>query len=255
MAGAGNQNNAVRPSMAGAPAPRPHTMSAGAPPPHTTPVIGGQVQQPQQPGIFGQAAGAFNGALSGTERAMGMPDIGAFQNPYTQQVVGNSMDAMNRARQMTLNDVGAAATGAGAFGGSRHGIAEAETNRNFFDSAGQMAGNLNMQGFNTALQGAQNQQQMQLAGAGQLGNLAGQGFGMGQSINQAQNQQGTQQQAVMQALIDAARGQVGGFTGSPGQSLQLPLAALGAIPGGGGQTSTTSQRPGLFNILGLLAGL
>lgn len=214
---------------------------------------GGTPQQPAN--VYQQSAGAYQGALGGTAAAMGGPNIAAFQNPYTQQVVGTSLGALNRARQMGINDIGAQARQAGAFGGSRHGVAEAETNRAFMDQAGQMASNLNMQGFNTALGAAQNQQNTMLQGAGQLGNLANLGFGFGQQIGQTQGAQGAQQQALQQALIDAAKAQYGGYTSSPQMSLSGPLAAVGGIPGGGGQTQKTTQSPGLFNIFGALLGL
>lgn len=204
-----------------------------------------------QPGqsVFNQSAGAYTGALQGTQGVMqGMPNVNAFLNPFTENVVNTSMDALNRSRQMTMQDLNAQAVGAKAFGGSRHGIAQAETNRNFFDQAGQLAGNLYNTGFNTALGAAQQQQQTQLGAAGQMGTLANLGFGFGTQLNQQQAQQGALQQAMMQSLIDAAKGQYGGFTGAPAQSLQLPLAALGAA-NMGQQTQTTSRKPGLFDYL------
>jgi hypothetical protein len=103
-----------------------------------------------------------------------------------------------------------------------------------------------MQGFNTALGAAQNQQ-------GMMSQLAGQGFGFGQQIGQQQMQQGGLQQGLMQSLIDSARGQYGGFTGAPSQSLAGPMAALSAA-NMGQQTETERQQPGLFNYLSLLLG-
>lgn len=205
--------------------------------------------QPNQPSVFNQSADAYNAALTGTQGAMGMPNIGAFANPFTNQVIDTSMNALNRSRQMAMNDVGAQATRAGAFGGSRLGVAEAETNRAFMDQAGQMAANLNMQGFNSALGAAQQQQQNQLSAAGQMGSLANLGFGFGQQINKDMMQQGSAQQLLIQELINAARGQFGGFTGAPGQALSLPLAALGAAPVP--QSETQTRQPGLFDYLTL----
>lgn len=208
-----------------------------------------------QPGqnVFDQSANAYTSALQGTQGAMMRgPNIGAFMNPFTQGVVNTSMDALNRARQMSMNDLGAQATAAKAFGGSRQGVAEAETNRNFFDQAGQMASNLYNTGFNTALGAAQQQQGLQLNAANQMGNLANLGFGFGTQLTNQQLQQGNQQQAMMQALIDAAKGQYAGFTGAPTASLQLPLAALGAS-NMGQQTTTETQKRGLFDYLTLAA--
>lgn len=213
------------------------------------------VQAPNFGGnVFQQSQQALTGALQGTTAAgMNMPDISAFQNPYNQQVIDASMADLERQRLMQQNQLGAQATAARAFGGSRQGIAEAETNRAFAQQGGQLAAQLRQQGFNTALQAAQGQQGQQLGAAAQLGNLAQQGFNMGQSINQQQQQFGTMQQAINQALIDAARAQYGGFTGAPMASLSAPLAAVGAA-NMGQNTSTQTQRPGLFNYLSLGLG-
>lgn len=222
-------------------------MAGGANPRNVqTPNVGGNV--------FQQSQQALTGALQGTTAAgMNMPDISAFQNPYNQQVIDTTMADLERQRQMQQNLLGAQATTARAFGGSRQGIAEAETNRAFAQQGGQLAAQLRQQGFNTALQAAQGQQGQQLAAAGQLGNLSQQGFNMGQAINQQQQQFGTMQQAINQALIDAAKAQYSGFTGSPMTSLSAPLAALGAADMGQ-QTSTQKQSPGLFNYLALGLG-
>ena len=222
-------------------------MAGGANPQNVqTPNFGGNV--------FQQSQQALTGALQGTTAAgMNQPDIMAFQNPYTQQVIDASMADLERQRLMQQNQLGAQATAANAFGGSRQGIAEAETNRAFAQQGGQLASGLRMQGFNTALGAAQNQQQQQLNAAGQLGNLSQQGFGMGQAINQQQQQFGTMQQAINQALIDAARNQYAGFAGAPGQSLAYPLAAVGAA-NMGQQTQTARNQPGLFNYLSLGLG-
>jgi hypothetical protein len=212
------------------------------------------VQAPNFGGnVFQQSSNAYTQALQGTTAAGGMPNISAFQNPYTQQVIDTSMADLERQRLMQQNQLGQQASAARAFGGSRQGIAEAETNRAFAEQGGQLAAQLRQQGFNTALGAAQNQQGQQLAAAGQLGNLSQQGFNMGQSINQQQQQFGTMQQAINQALIDAARGQYGGFTGSPTQSLSTLLGALGGA-NMGQQTSTQTQQPGLFNYLSLGLG-
>lgn len=189
--------------------------------------------------VFQTSSNLFNAAAGG-------PNIGQFFNPYTTEVINQSLADLERQRQTQINSTGAAASQAGAFGGSRHGVAEAQTNLGFGQQGAQMASGLRQQGFNTALQAAQNQQQTQ-------SQLAGQGFGFGQAINNQQTQQGASVQAMNQALIDAAREQYGGFTGAPQNSLASILAALGAMP----YQSTTkqTQNPGLFGILGALAGI
>jgi hypothetical protein len=189
-----------------------------------------------RPNVFNQAAGAYNTALQG-------PNIGQFMNPFTQNVTNRTMADIGTAQQMGMNQLGADATRAGAFGGSRHGVAEAQTNAGFIKQMADTSANLNMQGFNTALGAAQNQQ-------GVMSQLAGQGFGFGQQLNQQQMQQGQMQQAIQQALIDAAKGQYAGFTGAPERSIQLPMAAVGAA-NMGQSTQTSTRTPGLFDYLTL----
>jgi hypothetical protein len=273
-----------------------------------TPASGGNV--------FQQSAQGLTGAMGGAQAAMGYQPqqvgtsfgynpqnvtaqsaaggIGTYMNPYTQQVIDTSMADLERQRQMQQNQLGAQASAARAFGGSRQAIAEAETNRGFAQQGGQLAAQLRQQGFQTALGASQqdvaNQMQaalanqaaggratefgqqlgfqgqtanqqaglsganLRLSGAGQLGGLAQQGFNMGQQIGQQQFQQGQAQQLLNQALIDAARAQYSGFTGAPAASLSLPLAALG-IADMGQQTQTDRTRPGLLNYLSAGLGL
>lgn len=207
-------------------------------------------QNTAQPSVYNQSSQAYNAALGGTGAiAAGQgPNIGQFFNPFTQAVTGQTMADLERQRQMQQNTIGTQASQAGAFGGSRHGVAEALTNEAFARQGANTFANLNQQGFNTALGAAQQQQQTQLGALGQLGNLSQQGFNYGQAIGQQQATQGAQQQMLQQALIDAARSQYSGFTGAPAQSLTLPLAALGATPNVG-TTTTDSSQPGLFDYL------
>ena len=205
---------------------------------------GGAMQQATQSpvagNVFQTSSGLFNQAAQG-------PNIGQFMNPFTQDVIGRTGMDMARQAAMQQNALGAQAGAAGAFGGSRHGVAEGTMLGDYGRAFGDIAANLRQGGFNTALQAAQNQQGIQ-------SNLAGQGFGFGQQIGQQQMQQGTMQQNTMQDIINAARAQYGGFAGAPQQSLTLPLAAVGAA-NMGQQTQTTTQKPGLLNFLSLGLGL
>lgn len=194
-------------------------------------------------------------------------DLQPYQNPFQSQVIDNTMNDMARANSMALEGVSAQATGAGAFGGSRHGIAEAETNRAFADRAGNMAANLRMQGFNNAQQGAmfdigqeaalrgrQMQGASNLASMGtQRANLANLGFGMLNTVSDRQARDGAIRRGLNQAVIDAAKGQYGGFTGSPMGGLNAQIAALNAAKFG--ETTTSTSTPGLFDFLTLGASL
>lgn len=202
-------------------------MAGGGNPNMTQSPVGGNVYQ--------TSANLFNQAAQG-------PNIGQFMNPFTSDVIGRTGMDMARQAAMQQNTLGAQATQAGAFGGSRHGVAEGTMLGDYGRAFGDIAANLRQGGFNTALQAAQNQQDIQSG-------LANQGFGFGQNIGQQQMQQGSMIQAMNQALIDAARGQFAGFAGSPLTALQGPIAALGAA-NMGQQTQTTKSNPGALGILG-----
>ena len=211
-------------------------------------------QAPPGGNVFEQSASDMTAARGmARQSAQPMAAFGQFANPYEQQVVDQSLDDLNRARQMTMNDVGVQATGAGAFGGSRLGVAEAETNRAFADQAARTAGQMRMQGYNSAVDNSFRNAGQQLAASGALGGLAQQGFGMGNQINQQQMQQGLMSQGLNQQIIDAGRAEFDRFAAAPQQSLQYPLAAIGGVPSG--RTETTEQSPGLFNYLSLGASL
>lgn len=88
------------------------------------------------------------GQLAGTS-------LDPYFNPYESQVVQQSLSDLERQRLMQQNLGGAQAQAAGAFGGSRQGIAEAETNRAFAEQAARTASGLRQQGFTQAQQAAQ----------------------------------------------------------------------------------------------------
>ena len=62
-------------------------------------------------------------------------NIQKYMNPYTQAVTEQGLTDLERARQLEQIQTSAKATAAKSFGGSRQGVAEAETNRAYGDSA------------------------------------------------------------------------------------------------------------------------
>ena len=81
-------------------------------------------------------------------------DLSGYMNPYEDQVVGNSLRDLDRFRQGAITSNQGSATMSGAYGGSRHGVADSETNRGFIDQAGSLAAGLRQAGYNNAQQGA-----------------------------------------------------------------------------------------------------
>lgn len=200
-----------------------------------------------------------NAASTGMQRSMAATDnmmsgplnVGAFNNPYQQQVIDNTAQDIERQRQMAINNLGAQAQGAGAYGGSRQGVMEGVTNAEFGRVAGNTLGNMRMQGYNTAMANAMNDRTARLGAANQLGGMSNTAFNTGRQINQDMMQQGLLQQSLQQALIDAARNDFANYAQSPMNSLNTPLAALGAARYPTSSTSTPGS-PGLLGTLGAL---
>lgn len=206
---------------------------------------------------------------------MGRGSVNPYMNPYQQQVTDTTMRGLADAQAQTMNGLDAQASAAGAFGGSRHGVAMGESMGNYADTQAATLAGLNSQNFmnaqnmafqtQAANQGATMQAQManqgaglagaglNLSAAGQLGNLSNLGFGQGMAINGQQAAQGAQIQAMQQALVNASKGQFAGFTGAPVQSVGLQTGAVGTVPYG--QTGTQSYQPGLFDYLSLGLGM
>ena len=128
---------------------------------------------------------------------VGAQQINQYLNPYQNYVT----DEIGRQAQIQSNQIAGNAVNAGAFGGGREGVQQAELQGRALSAMGQAQ----QQGFNTALGAAQNQQQLGLRAGQQLGQM-----GMGQQqmaqgdINQLMASGGVQRQLAQQTL-DAQR--------------------------------------------------
>lgn len=199
----------------------------------------------------GPGLNAITNAVNTTAANINTPstqNLGLYLNPYTDIVAGNTIDALGRANRIALNGVASDATRMGAFGGSRSGVAQAETNRNFADITGQTLGNIYNTGFNTALNASQNDLSRQLVGANQLATLGNQQQQAQYQAGQNVMNLGLTDQAFQQQILDATRN-------LPVERQQLINAALGLNPAGGsGNTSNTnsSGKQGT-GIMGLFA--
>lgn len=82
-------------------------------------------------------------------------NLQSYMNPYTQNVTDIALQDLARQNEILQNSNAAAAQAAGAFGGSRHGVAEAETNRAYLDQVARTTAQQNQNAFNVALGAAQ----------------------------------------------------------------------------------------------------
>jgi hypothetical protein len=139
-----------------------------------------------------------------------------YMSPYIQNALQPQLQEMQRQYDITGLQQKRAATGAGAFGGSREALMRSENERNKnmamnaaigsgYQNAFQAAQQAQQFGANLGLQGMQGS----LAGYGQAGQAAGTlgqlgqtQFGQQQAINQARQQVGAVQQAQAQQGLD-----------------------------------------------------
>ena len=119
-----------------------------------------------------------------------------YMSPYQQSVIDQATQALQRQAQIAANQRAATATQAGAFGGARFGVQEAEAEAGLGRNIADITAQLQAQNY---AQAVQRQQQ-------QLGNLTGLASFVPQ-LEQAQVQQlgtlGAGQQAYQQSILDA----------------------------------------------------
>lgn len=197
----------------------------------------------------------------------GAGSIGSYMNPYTKYVRENALADLETSRQNAIRQTAAQAGAARAFGGSRQGVAEAQTNLGYGTQAGRLSTQLNENAFNQAMAAQQQdlarQQQAMLAnqGAGlsgaqlrlgaanQLGNLGQLQQGLRYAGGQAVMGAGGARQKLLQDQMDAQRN-IGL------QKLQTAQSALGmGLPNLGTTTTTPYTRNvGAGALGGALAG-
>lgn len=197
----------------------------------------------------------------------------SYMNPYMQNVVENQQRDAQRQAEIATTGRNAQAVGAGAFGGSRQAIMDAEAARNL----AQQKGDIQAQGLNTAFtQGAQRFGQEQqlgeqsrqygaglglqgantaLQGASTLGTLGNQQFGQQKDISGMQYLYGAAQQQNQQARNDVGYQNFQAAQNYPKDMLSFRSNMLNGLPMQSSSTSTPdpsalSQGIGLIGAIG-----
>jgi len=211
-------------------------------------------QSAQQPITQAQAIASRAASYAPDTIAAGMA---TYQNPYTEQVVNTTLSDIDRARQMANQQTAAQAVRARAFGGSRQGVAEAETNRAAMEQAARTSAQLRSQGFQQAgelaardigfgLQGAT----QDIAAAQQLGALGALGQTAGLTGAQALANVGEQQRGLTQANMTQAYEDFLRQWQYPVEQLRIRQSALGMAPMQG--TTTTTTTPSTLQQIGTI---
>lgn len=221
------------------------------------------------PGRFGGLGGGIARRVEQADAPMmSVADVNAnteaFMNPYMSQVVDTTLADLDRANAMALNRVGQNAVGAGSFGGSRQGVAEAETNRAFADQAARTAAQLRATGFGQAQTAARdlaarNQQQQaqqlsrQLQAAAALREASRSKFNRDLAFAEAQRNFGLGDRDFRQQQLDLGYGDFLEQRSFPLQQLAIRQAALSGTPVG--QVAQIPVRRSPLNFGSLLGGL
>ena len=243
---------------------------------------------------YGQAAGVQQGLTGFRPSSMGAEgqvdvnqlattDLGAYMDPYTQNVIDLGQQDIERQRQMASNTLGAQAEAAGAFGGSRQAVQEGVLAGEALRQAGALSAQQRQQAFTQALQSSQfdigNVQQareaaaaraqaanaanfqgqfqgagIQSAAANALGSLADQRLQSQLSGLGAQMSAGEQQRALEQAQLQSDYAMFQEQQGYPLTQLNALLAAGSGVPAGLGTTTTRDPFGGLTAVGNLLGG-
>lgn len=170
-------------------------------------------------GQLGSTNAAYDRALGATAQGFGYTpadvsggsflsgDVGAYMDPYVQNVERQAMGRLEDQRLRTQNANADAATRAGAFGGSRHGVVEAVTNAESAKAAGDLSANLRSEAYNNArgLQGQDLARGLQAGMANQQAGLAGQQLNQ-QAAGQYGQLTAAQQAAYLQSLQSGLQG-------------------------------------------------
>lgn len=155
--------------------------------------------------------------------------VSMFSDPFNEQVVQSTLGDIERTGRGLLSDIGAGATSAGAFGGTRQAVAEAETIRNMMQEAGRTAGTLRSGNFQSAADRA-------IQNIGMKNQLKQQQMSDLEAIGALQQAQATQQQQApleaIQFLLAAAQGLPTSSTGSQLRENSGFLKRLGDSAGG-----------------------
>lgn len=195
-----------------------------------------------------------------------------FMSPYMQNVVeAQQREALRRSAIEGTQQAGQAVK-AGAFGGSRAGLLEAERQRNLATQLGDIQASglqaaykdaqaqqlaaqqqamqgltAGMQGYGQGIQGQTGAYGQAMQGAGTLSNIGGQQLGAQQSIANLQNVLGQQQQQNQQQVINQAMQNLQLQRMYPQQQLQYLSGMLSGMPVSSTGQVTNIPAPSLLS--------
>jgi hypothetical protein len=228
--------------------------------PYTGPRLAGfsdLEQQAMAQAQQGAGLGGLRGAQAFTATtAAGMPaaaDISTYMNPYMTNVADVAARELTRRSEMQQVANEAQATQAGAFGGSRADIVEAERQRNLQQGLGDIYTQAQARAFDTALKAAQTDRKTQLASGLGMAQTASAADALNAADIQRQLGIGGLQRGMDQAILDQGYNQFVQERDYPKQQLGFYSDILRGVPTGS-MTTTTGPAPQQPSLFGQIAG-
>ena len=161
--------------------------------------------QAQQAGTAG--LGTTQQAISQLSQLGGAPtqtQLDAYMNPFQQSVIDATMSELNKQGQLAQSQLATQAQQAGAFGGSRFGVAQGELGEGLQDARARALAQLNLQNYGQAQAGVQNQLERERALALGIAGLGGQQAQLGQgmaSLGAQQQEEDIKRQNLLQGIM------------------------------------------------------
>jgi hypothetical protein len=179
--------------------------------------------------------------LAGTSSFGDQGTAASFMSPYMDAVVQRQMESAQRQADIASTQRGAQAVRAGAFGGSRQAVENAEAARALASQKGEIQASGLQSAFERAQQQFNQEQATRLSAAGQLGQLGQQQFGQQMGITDLQQQLGGQQRAATQEVLSTQYQDFLNQQRAPYDQLSFMSSIIRGTPMG--QTTTAYQPP------------
>ena len=217
--------------------------------------------QQQAAQLTASGIGSFQPYLQAAQAATGPQAYQAYMSPYQKDVIDTTLADFDLQAQKGMGAIADKAIGAGAFGGAREGVAQAEYMTGSDRNRAALQAQLLQQGFGQAQQSAQQQFQNQMGLAtGQQGLLGRQISGLSTLGAGAQAQKqadlSAEQQLAQQQLqqpLTAAQAYGSGITGLiagyPGGEVQKMQPSAPTPSGMQTALSTASTLAGIYGAL------
>ena len=157
-------------------------------------------------------------------------NISQYQNPYSQAVMQTTLDELERRQQIADQGMADKAVQSGAYGGARHGVQQAESQRNLRDVQAKAAADIQAKSYQQALAAAQADKQRQGQAGQAYGNIAGQEMQLGGAGLSGLYQAGQLGQTQAQAGRDIAYEDFQRQQQFPYAQTQYAAGILGGMP-------------------------